>query len=56
MDNALFAGVDLMITVLKAFRFYGISLYDAILWTVWFGIAWYVVTFFFNAVKGGNDD
>lgn len=56
MDNALFAGVDLMIQVLKALRFYGISLYDAILWSVYISITWYVVIFLFRGVSGGSDD
>lgn len=56
MDNALYAGIDLIIVVLKQLRFYGISLFDAMLWGVYIVIMWEVVRYFFNAVKGGGDD
>lgn len=56
MDTVIFQGVDLIVTVLKAFRFYGISLYDAVLWSVYISITWFVVMFAFRALSGGSDD
>lgn len=54
--DALYGGIDLIIVVLKQLRFYGISLFDGILWSVYILITWEVVRYFFNAVKGGGDD
>lgn len=55
MYDELYGGVDLLITFMRGFRVYGISLYDVVQWSMWIGVAFVLVWFFFATVGGSND-
>ena len=54
--GALFPLADLVISFMKQIRFYGISLFDVSLWTVYLAVTFYVVFYLFSALTGGGDD
>lgn len=56
MSQELYDGIDMIVLFLKAFRVYGISLYEVNLWISWLAVAIILVFHFLSNWQGGGHD
>lgn len=52
----LYSLTNTVIALMRAFSWYGVSLFDVMTWGVYIAIAWYVLGFLFAGLRGGSDD